>query len=104
MYLTTLTACYIAHVAPFEERLVHKLELFNEVSTNTMFSLIYAFAIMPLKDHDTIGYFFMAVILINVCTHLFFLAKDVCKSFYAKCKRNRCCSPATKIQPKAHTG
>jgi hypothetical protein len=100
MWLTTLTACYIAHVIPFEEPLVHKLELFNEVCTNIMFSIIYAFAVTETKYHDTIGYFFMAVILSNVCTHLFFLGKDVCKGFYVKCKETKYCGPkAAKIKP-----
>jgi len=48
------------------------------VTTNIMFSMIYSFAITRPKDHDTIGYFFMAAILVNVLTHLYFLAKDVC--------------------------
>jgi hypothetical protein len=55
MWLTTLTGCYIAHVAPFQEPLVHKLEVFNEVSTNLMFSLVYALAITEEKHHETIG-------------------------------------------------
>jgi hypothetical protein len=97
MWLTTLTACYIVHVVPYEEPLVHKLELFNEVTTNLLFSMIYAFAITPEKDHDTIGLFFMIVILFNVCTHLYFLLKDVCKGLYAKCRNNKYCRSGAKI-------
>jgi hypothetical protein len=47
MGLTTFTACYLAHVKPFKEQLVHRLEIFNEMTTNLMFSMIYSLAITP---------------------------------------------------------
>lgn len=100
MAFTTLTACYIAHVVPYEEPLVHKLELFNEVTTNIMFSIIYAFAIVPEKDHEPIGNLFMVVIMFNVCTHLWFLLSDVFGKLYLKCKYKTCakvCAPKAKV-------
>ena len=79
MGLTTMTALYISHVIPFEDPLVHKLEIFNEVCTNIMFSIIYSFAIVPEKDHNTVGFVFMGIIIVNVCTHLYFLMTDILK-------------------------
>jgi hypothetical protein len=86
MILTTVTACYIAHVVPFEDPLVHKLELFNEVTTNILFSMIYSFAITPKKDHEMTGIFFMVVIVFNCFTHLYFLMSEVCGGLRDKCK------------------
>lgn len=72
------TACYLVHYKPFTDPLVQQLDVFNELTTDTLFSLVYCFTgLTKVKTHLTIAYFFMGVICINVTTHLYFLLKGI---------------------------
>ena len=52
---------------------------------------------MDERDHDLVGVYFMAVIIGNVSTHLFFLVKDLIRQIKALCKK-KCCKKASKVK------
>lgn len=48
LYITQLQACYLVHYSPFEEQLQGRLEVFNELTTLTLYSTCYTMADVPL--------------------------------------------------------
>jgi hypothetical protein len=52
IYATTFNGCYLAHFKPYEDELVHKLDLVNEVTALIMFGISYCFTgLVPNIDH-----------------------------------------------------
>lgn len=96
MYITLASACYLVTALPFEQSLAQKLEVYNECCTDLLFSLLYCFTnLVPIHIHKIVAYFFMAVIIANICAHLFFLVKDSIVKLIQWCKGlkkgGKCC-------------
>jgi len=82
IYITLFQGCYLVHITPFEESLQGKLEVFNELTTITLYITAYTLAEMPLdyanpenaaNQHEMSSKFFIAALAGNIATHLFFL-------------------------------
>jgi hypothetical protein len=78
MVVTTLAACFHVHYKPYEDLLLDRLEIFNEVTINLLFSFTYCFTPLTRPEtHDTIGIFFMSVIIGNLSVHLYFILSEI---------------------------
>ena len=78
--MTTFGAVYLVHFNPFEEPRLQGLEVLNELTTILLLSIVYCFTpLLEKHHHSKIGVLFMAVIVANISTHLFFLVGDLLK-------------------------
>jgi len=88
-----LSACYLLHFKPFENSLVQKLEVFNEVCSLVMLLLTFCMTdLVPSpEDRNIVGLFFIGCIALNIGTHLYFLFADVFVKLFRlimnKCKK-----------------
>jgi hypothetical protein len=83
MVVTTLAASYHVHYKPYEELLLDRLEIFNEVTIILLFSFVYCFTSLTRQEtHDTIGIFFMTIIAGNISVHLYFIFSNIIRDTY----------------------
>ena len=75
--MTIISYAYLAHFKPFEDRIVQKLEVFNEVMFLIMINVLFCFTdiIRNNEDKEILGYAFIFLLTINIVAHLFFLVK-----------------------------
>ena len=91
--MTTLTASLLLHFRPFEDPLMNRLEVFNEMTNLFSFAFAYVLTDLPLNGANTLndihevgGHFFLALIFGNISVHLFFLFKSLLLSCKLYCK------------------
>ena len=93
IYLTQFAAIYLVHYKPFEDPTVQRLEVFNELTTMLLLSIVYCFTpLVPEKRHEMIGKLYMTVVGANICAHFFFLIKNFFKHMrqaLLKCQRRQ---------------
>ena len=86
---------YLIYCQPFEETLLLKLEIFNEVVTIILLDVLTMASganNSPIDQETDI--LFLLCLVGNVSVHIFFLVKDSVRSTKAKCrnaKRKGCC-------------
>ena len=80
--LTTLQLGYLLHFKPFDGSFAQKLEEFNEWCTMLLIGILYCMTeyVPSAEDKYLIGFFFIALIVSNLATHLFFLLREVVSS------------------------
>ena len=82
------SACYIILFKPFEEQLINRLEIMNEVITLLLIHLIYLFT--PLVESEVhkynLGFAFICMLAGCIAVHLFFLFKDIVRQIIEKIK------------------
>ena len=73
---------------PFEENFMTKLEIFNEYTTILLLYLTFGFVndwMGSAGFRNSLGFFFIAVVIGNMGTHLFFLIKSSYASIKEAC-------------------
>jgi hypothetical protein len=89
--LIMASACYIVHFKPFEEPLINRLEVMNEVTTLLLVNLIFMFT--PIIDSPKVqynlGFVFVCIMALCISVHLFFIFKDIILSSIRVFKRWR---------------
>ena len=82
------SACYITLFKPFEEQLINRLEIMNEVITLLLVHLIYLFTplIESQKLKYELGFAFIGILAGCIAVHLFFLLKDIIERLIRKIK------------------
>ena len=107
--LSFLQVAYLASYKPFEEPLILKLEIFNEVTTVLLVDLLTIFSEgNPFKPASMMDMFFLVCLGSNICVHLYFLIKTSVVSIQVSCRRRKrecrpCCGclcPQQKAQIK----
>ncbi len=82
------SACYIILFQPFEEQLINRLEIMNEVTTLLLIHLIYLFT--PLVESQVLkynlGFAFICMLVGCIAVHLFFLFKNIFRQIIKKIK------------------
>ena len=88
VYIQIASGCYIILHQPFEEQLMNRLEVMNEVTTLLLVDLIFLFT--PLIDSQVIkynlGFTFICIFSICIAVHLLFLSIDITKQLIEKIK------------------
>ena len=83
--------CYLIYFRPFEEPLLLKLDIFNEVTTIILVDILTCFSganTMPLDFEMDI--FFLVGLFGNIAMHLYFLVKNSLVGIKRSCKK-KCC-------------
>jgi glucan phosphoethanolaminetransferase (alkaline phosphatase superfamily) len=83
-----VSGCYIILFKPFEETLINRLEVMNDIITLLLIDLIFLFT--PLLDSQVLkyklGFAFICMLAGCICVHLFFLFSDITKQLIEKIK------------------
>ena len=83
---------------PFEEDIANKLDMFNEVTTVVLLYMIYNFSdLIPDEENRyLVGYFFVAILFINLSVHLTLIGisifrdlRDKFKEWHVKCQKRK---------------
>jgi hypothetical protein len=86
-HITVLTVMYLIECRPFEEPLLHKLEVMNEcvnvLTIDVLFNMTTANQTEQAMDY--LGFAFIGCIGVNLMIHMFFIVRAGCHDF----KRNR---------------
>ena len=77
--ITLLSACYLLQFQPFDDPLLNKLEVVNEVITLFLISVSYTFTDIfdSAEFKYSIGFVFIVGFVSCIATHLYFLFKDL---------------------------
>ena len=95
--LSFLQISYLVRYRPFEEPLLQKLEIFNEVTTILLVDLLTIFSDGNyMKKEFAMDILFLVCLFSNIAVHMYFLIKDSLHSVRLRCKRrggccNSCC-------------
>ena len=92
---------YLTVCKPFEEPLLLKLEIFNEVTTVVLIDLLTCFTranTMPLDLEMDIN--FLVGLFGNIAVHLYFLIKNSVKNIRLYCRKKRCCRRKNDLKAK----
>ena len=85
-----ISLCYLLLYKPFEDSLMQKLEVFNNVTEMiilySVLSITNANAYASYPFYDAL---FISPLIGNICVHLFFLMKSSIKSTYRKLMKTR---------------
>ena len=73
---------YLNYVWPFEEHLITKLEIFNEVISIQLCYVMLCFTdwVPKAQTRYYIGWFFIAVLILHICVYIFFLIVETVKN------------------------
>jgi len=97
VFVCTGQVFYLVTWRPFEEPLLLKLDIFNEVTTVFLVDILTFFSNgnnFPIGVVVDIA--FLVCLFSNLVVHLFFLVKDTVVSSKRKCKRSKCCKKTKK--------
>ena len=87
-YLTVGTMIYLVQCEPFEDKLLGKLELMNEIVA--VFTIDVLFNLAPnyqtLYVMNMLGWAFVFCIFLNLFIHLFFIVRGGCADIRKTCK------------------
>ena len=113
LQMTTMVICSVIQVAyltnwrPSSERLLQRLDIFNEWTTVILVDMLLIFSAGNLEKFDLqADCFFLAVLFGNLCVHLFFLVKSTIVSTKEDCRKARkkrrriCCWDFSKLKDK----
>ena len=94
--LTVLQLGYLLHFKPFEGSFAQKLEEFNEWCTMLLIGILYCLTeyVPSPEDRYVVGYFLIAIIVINLAVHLGILLKGVLSDICTKIKEKMHSKPA----------
>lgn len=83
IFITLMSGCYILHFKPFEDPLLNKLEAMNELVTLFLINVTYTFTDIfeSARFKYNIGFVFVLGLATCISIHLFFLFKDMIRSF-----------------------
>jgi len=88
--ITTASSIYLVHFRPIENPLLHKLEVFNEITQLCALSLTYCFSdLVPSNNKDIAGIMFDAVLVGNIVTHMGFIMKSTFSDLKENCRRKK---------------
>ena len=76
--MTLAQLVYLIKYLPIDEPIVFGLDVLNEVVTEISFQLMYC--LTDLTDETTqelVGWIFIVLVSILICTHLLFLLRDI---------------------------
>ena len=93
MFFSTIQIIYLVKVRPFQETLIHKLELFNEVCTLIIIYTMMCFSEANIYREDKriyVDIVFLASMGLNILVHLYFLMKGSVTNIKNKIKK-KCC-------------
>jgi len=91
MFSSACSIAYLTTYKPFEEPLLLKLEIFNDICMVILADIICFFSAANNSEIDTtMDITFIAFLFSNVLVHLYFLVKDTVLSLKERIK-NRCC-------------
>jgi len=83
IYVSTFSASLLLHFKPYENPLLQRLEVFNEVTNLLLFVHAYMLTDLPILEgnnlaevHDNASWFFLMIIVMNLSLHLFFLLRS----------------------------
>jgi hypothetical protein len=86
--LVLIQVTYLVLYKPFEDPLLQKLEIFNELSTLVAIDLMFVFTdTYSHQAHEHVGYAFVFVLCINILTHMFFLVRATCRNIRLSIRR-----------------
>ena len=100
MISSTLQIIYLLLARPFEEELMQKLEIFNEVCTIALIYIMFCFSeanIYRERSPIYIDCVFLASMAINVLVHVYFLMKGSFLNIKDTVK-SKCCKKAPSKQ------
>ena len=77
--LTMFNACFLMIYSPFEDKLIERLELLNDIVTFLLIDLCYLFTDLwgSTKSQYSIGFVFIIIMSAGIIPQIFFLAKDI---------------------------
>jgi hypothetical protein len=82
--LSVIQFAYLRKFKPFEDTLVQKLEEFNEICTIFVIDVMFLFSGVLAEIPVGIGEVFIGIFAFNICTHMFFMARNTVRD----CKIN----------------
>ena len=92
LVLSTIQIWYLGDYRPFEELLVLRLEIFNEVTTIILVYILMFFSAANAASVDSemsIDILFATFLVGNLCVHLFFLLWDICHNMKLKYRQRQ---------------
>jgi len=76
--MTLAQLAYLLIYVPLDETIVFGLDVLNEVVAEITFSVVYCLTdLVDESTHEIIGWLFISLVGILICTHLFFLLRDI---------------------------
>ena len=91
MLLTIIETVYLLVFKPFEERLLQRLELFNEFTSIMLLYATLCFTEYIYNDtaKSHIGWVFVGGMAVNMSVHLFFMVRGSCQDCKKKMRRRK---------------
>ena len=94
MFIIFLNFWYLANYAPFEEPLMQKLEILNELTTLALLYNLMCFSAGnngSVDSESTFDISFLSFFCGNLCVHLYFLLRNTYMAIKLKCKKAKRC-------------
>ena len=88
--LSMISLCYLLLYKPFEDSLMQKLEVFNNITEIiVLYSVLSITNANPNASHPLYDALFISPLIGNISVHLFFLIKSSIKSTFRKLMRTK---------------
>ena len=88
--MTLAQLAYLLIYLPLDEPIVYGLDLLNETVIQISFQLMYCLTdLTDERTHEFLGWIFIVLVCILICTHLLFLLRDITKNLKRMCLKRQ---------------